>query len=210
VKWFGQNEIIADDVVELAKKYSDLGADELIVFDLSTNDKDHDDAIDLMKKMNRVIHIPMIAGGNIKRQEDVKKILYAGAKRAIINFAKPAGIELIEEVSKRFGKEKIAVSLNDFDTLFKQQALIDEYASEIIFMHRPDLESVKSFSNLPTVILTDVMDKEEIFRIFKYDGIKGVSGKYVSQYDFNFDSFTFNNANNKCSVPTLACPKSNA
>ena len=189
VKWFGQNEIIADDVVGLAKKYSDLGADELIVFDLSTNDKDHDDAIDLMKKISRVIHIPMIAGGNIKRQEDVKKILYAGAKRAILNFAKSTGIELIEEVSKRFGKEKIAVSLNDFDTLFKQQALIEEYASEIVFMHRPDLESVKTFTNLPTVIFTDVMDKEEIFRIFKCDGIKGVSGKYVSQYDFDFDAF---------------------
>lgn len=189
VKWFGQNEILAEDVVGLAKKYSDLGADELIVFDLSTNDKDHDDAIDLMKKISRVIHIPMIAGGNIKRQEDVKKILYSGAKRAILNFAKSTGIELIEEVSKRFGKEKIAVSLNDFDTLFKQQALIEEFASEIVFMHRPDLESVKSFTDLPTVILTDVSDKEEIFRIFKCDGINGVSGKYVSQYDFDFNAF---------------------
>lgn len=189
VKWFDNNEILAEDVVELAETYSELGADELIVFDLSENDKEHDDAIDIMKKISRVIHIPMIAGGNIKRQEDVKKILYAGAKRAIVNFAKASGIELIEEVSKRFGKEKIAVSLHDFDTLFKQQDLIQKYASEIIFMHRPDLGSVKEFTDLPTVILTDTMEKSEILRILKCDGIKGVSGMYVSNPNFNFTEF---------------------
>lgn len=49
---------------------------------------------------------------------------------------------MLESVSKRFGKERIAVSLNDFDALFKQQHLIEEYASELIFMHRLDLDSV--------------------------------------------------------------------
>ena len=56
--------------------------------------------------MNRVIRIPMVAGGNIRRQEDVKKILYTGAKRAILNFSKALSVELIEDVSKRFGKER--------------------------------------------------------------------------------------------------------
>ena len=83
VKWFDNLEILSDDVVKLAKKYNDMGADELLVFDLSTTDEEHDHAIDLMKKINRVIRIPMVAGGNIRRQEDVKKILYTGAKRAI-------------------------------------------------------------------------------------------------------------------------------
>ena len=63
----------------------------------------------------------MVAGGNVKRQEDIKKILYAGAKRAILNFSKQDSVKLIEDASKRFGKEKLAVSLNDFDALFKHQ-----------------------------------------------------------------------------------------
>ena len=87
VKWFDNMEVLTDDVVGLAKKYSESGADELIVFDLSTTDKEHDNAIDLMKKINRLIRIPMSAGGNIRRQEDVKKILYAGAKKAILNLS---------------------------------------------------------------------------------------------------------------------------
>ena len=101
--------------------YNERGADELIIFDLSDSDEEHDETINLLKQINRAISIPMVVGGNIRRAEDVKKILYAGAKRAMLNFSKALSIELIEEVSKRFGKERIAVSLNDFDALFKQQ-----------------------------------------------------------------------------------------
>ena len=189
VQWFDDRTLLSDDVVSLAKQYCDRGADELIVFDLSTSDEEHDEAIDLIKKMNRVISIPMIAGGNIRRAEDVKKILYAGAKRAILNFSKSLSIDLIEEVSKRFGKERIAVSLNDFDTLFKQQHLIEEYSTEIVFMHRLDLNSVMNITKLPCVVLTDTMEQSEILRILKCDGIKGVSGLFISSLNLDFNEF---------------------
>ena len=189
VQWFDDRTLLSDDVVSLAKQYCDRGADELIVFDLSTSDEEHDEAIDLIKKMNRVISIPMIAGGNIRRAEDVKKILYAGAKRAILNFSKPLSFDLIEEVSKRFGKERIAVSLNDFDTLFKQQHLIEEYSTEIVFMHRLDLNSVMNITKLPCVVLTDTMEQSEILRILKCDGIKGVSGLFISSLNMDFNEF---------------------
>ena len=189
VQWFDDRTLLSDDVVSLAKQYCDRGADELIVFDLSTSDEEHDEAIDLIKKINRVISIPMIAGGNIRRAEDVKKILYAGAKRAILNFSKPLSFDLIEEVSKRFGKERIAVSLNDFDTLFKQQHLIEEYSTEIVFMHRLDLNSVMNITKLPCVVLTDTMEQSEILRILKCDGIKGVSCLFISSLNMDFNEF---------------------
>ena len=189
VKWFDDSTVLSGDVVGLAKQYSDRGADELIVFDLSDSDEEHDEAIDLIKKINRVISIPMIAGGNIRRTEDVKKILYAGAKRAILNFSKPLSIDLIEEVSKRFGKERIAVSLNDFDGLFKQQHLIEECSTEIVFMHRLDLASVMNITELPCVVLTDTMEQSEILRILKCSGVKGVSGMFVSSLNMDFNEF---------------------
>lgn len=189
VKWFDDSTVLSGDVVGLAKQYSDRGADELIVFDLSDSDEEHDEAIDLIKKINRVISIPMIAGGNIRRTEDVKKILYAGAKRAILNFSKPLSIDLIEEVSKRFGKERIAVSLNDFDALFKQQHLIEEFSTEIVFMHRLDLASVMNITELPCVVLTDTMEQSEILRILKCSGVKGVSGMFVSSPNMDFNEF---------------------
>lgn len=189
VKWFDDRSVIARDVVALAKHYAERGADELIVFDLSTSDEDHEEAIDLMRKINRFISIPMVAGGNIRREEDVKKYLYAGAKRAILNFSKIAAQEMLESVSKRFGKERIAVSLNDFDALFKQQHLIEEYASELIFMHRLDLDSVMNITSIPCVVVTDTMEQDEILKILKSSGIKGVSGRFISQEDMDFDGF---------------------
>ncbi|MGC4019768.1 MAG: bifunctional phosphoribosyl-AMP cyclohydrolase/phosphoribosyl-ATP diphosphatase HisIE [Muricomes sp.] len=189
VRWFENDEVISDDVISLAKHYGDMGADELIVFDLSDSDEEHEESIDLIKRMNRVISIPMIVGGNIRRQEDVKKLLYAGAKRAILNFSKHLSIDLIEEVSKRFGKERIAVSLNDFDTLFKQQHLIEEYSTEIIFMHRLDLNSVINVTQIPCVVVTDTLEQEEILKILKSDGVKGVSGLFISQKDIDFNAF---------------------
>ena len=189
VKWFDDREVIADDVVSLARHYGDMGADELIIFDLSNSDEEHEESIDLMKRINRVISIPMVAGGNIRRQEDVKKILYAGAKRAMLNFSKHLSIDLIEDVSKRFGKERIAVSLNDFDALFKQQHLIEEYSTEIIFMHRLDLNSVMNVTQIPCVVVTDTMEQDEILKILKCDGVKGVSGLFISQADMDFNAF---------------------
>lgn len=189
VKWFDDPLVISDNVVALAKHYCDHGADELIVFDLSTSDDDHEEAIELMRKINRVISIPMVAGGNIRRQEDVKKYLYAGAKRAILNFSKSVSQEMLEEVSKRFGKERIGVSLNDFDGLFKRQHQIAKYSSEVIFMHRLDLNSVLNVTDIPCVVLTDTMEQSEILKILKSESVKGVSGLLVNQLDMDFNKF---------------------
>lgn len=189
VKWFDNMEVVSDNVVALAKEYSDHGADELLVFDLSNTDQEHDESIDLMKKINRVIRIPMVAGGNIKRQEDVKKILYTGAKRAMLNFSKPDAHGLIEDAAKRFGKEKIAVSLNDFDALFKQQHLIQNYSSEIVFMHRLDLDSVMNVTDIPCVVVTDTLEEQELFKILKCPGVKGLSGRYVSGRELDFNAY---------------------
>lgn len=189
VKWFSDRGTLSEDVVGLAKYYSDHGADELIVFDLSESDDEHDRNINLIKRVNRVIRIPMIVGGNMKRQEDIKKVLYAGAKRAMLNFSRPENVKLIEEAAKRFGKEKLAVSLNDFDALFKHQHLIQAYCSEIVFMHRLDLNSIMNVTDVPCVIVTDTEEEPELFKILKCPGVKGLSGKYISRQNIDLADF---------------------
>lgn len=189
VKWFHDKEVLCDDAVKLAKAYNNNGADGLLVFDLSETDDEHEETIGLIKRMTRAVRIPVTAGGNIRRMEDVKKILYAGAGRALLNFSKTDNVCMIEEAAKRFGKEKIAVSLNDFDALFKHQHLIHDYAGCLVFMHRPDLNSVVNVTDLPCMIVTDTMEEEELFRVLKCPGVKGLSGKYVSRPEMDFASF---------------------
>lgn len=189
VKWFNDPEVIYEDPVKLAKYYSERGADELLVFDLSDDDEEHDENIDVMKKICREIQLPMIAGGNIKHQEDVKKFLHAGAKRVVLNLAKASSVELFAEVSLRFGKDKIAVSLNDFDALFKQQHLIEEYCSEILFMHRLDLDSIMNITKNPCIVMTDTRDEKELIDILKSPSVKGLAGQFVSSLDMDFVGF---------------------
>ena len=59
--------------VEIAVKYSENGADELIIIDLSYDDESHEKAIAMIRQISKAIDIPLIVGGNVKRVEDVKK-----------------------------------------------------------------------------------------------------------------------------------------
>ena len=189
VKWFQDDTVIAEDVIALAKQYNDGGADELLIFDLSNSDVEHDETINLLKKISRAIRIPMTVGGNIARQEDVKKILYAGAKRAMLNLSKPHSIELLEEVANRFGKEKIAVSIQDFDTLFKQQKIIEAFSTEIIFTKCLDLDSVNMITNIPCVIVLDTMDEDQVLQTLENKNVRGVSGAYVSNPTLDIQTY---------------------
>ena len=110
-------EIVGDgDAVELATFYNNRGADELLVFDLSSSDSEHDANIGTMIKIQDAVDIQMIVGGNVKRLEDVKKYIYTGAKKAILDMSKDTNVEIVMEASERFGSDKIAVMLNkDYD-----------------------------------------------------------------------------------------------
>ena len=123
VRWINDPTVVSKDVIELAKYYSDHGADELIVLDLSDSDEEHDETITLMKRINRVIRIPMIAGGNIRRKEDIKKILYTGAKRAMLNFSKPDSVKLIEDAARQLEQR---LSETDYEAWRKRQWLIEK------------------------------------------------------------------------------------
>lgn len=95
------------DAVRLSSAYDNAGADGIVVFDFSENDAQHDAAIALIKDIARTVDIPLYGGGNIRRLEDVKKLIYAGCKKVFLNFSRESNIELCHEASARFGKEKI-------------------------------------------------------------------------------------------------------
>ena len=132
VTGFDGKELLEDgDVMSIAQHYSNNGADELLIFDLSDDDADHEQSLNLIRQISRVIDIPMSGGGHIKNLEDVKKLLYAGCQQVFLNYAKAANIELTEEVSKRFGKEKIAICTDSFAQLQANKARVNEYTSAV-------------------------------------------------------------------------------
>ena len=67
-----------EDTKNLIKLYNDSGIDKILIYDLSTEDEEHELNIHTIKELNRLLEIPLCAGGNINRLEDVKKLIYAG------------------------------------------------------------------------------------------------------------------------------------
>lgn len=189
VKWFDDKTVISEDVPALAKKYFDNGADVLVIFDLSDADEEHDLAIDIIKKITRMVSIPVIAGGNVNRLEDIKKILYAGAKHAIVNLSKPGAYDLLQEAAARFGQDRLIGSLNNFDELFKHRRQIEAYCAYLFFMHRLDVNSVASITDIPFLVLTDTMKQEEILKILRYKEVEGISGRFISQEGMDLMAF---------------------
>ena len=91
---FDNLTVVSKDPVALAKMYSDKHADELIVYDLSIGDKEHEEALDMIKAICENVEIPVIGAGNVKRMEDVKKLLYAGCQKAVLNYSKDGNIAI--------------------------------------------------------------------------------------------------------------------
>ena len=104
-------------LTDLAHSYNDNGADGLLIYDLSVTDEDHERTIGLIKETARIIDIPIITGGRVKRLEDVKKYLYAGAKAVFLDGGDEDNVDLIKEASSRFGSEKIYVMISEGEQL---------------------------------------------------------------------------------------------
>ena len=132
----------------LARYYSENGAEEILVFDHSDSDEEHEASLGLLKEICRASEVPVKAGGHICRLEDVKKILYAGCSKVILNYAKQSNIDLTEEASRRFGKERIAGSVDSSDVISAPADLVETYVSEIIYLDdlRPFRERLSSLS----------------------------------------------------------------
>ena len=132
--------VISDDPVSLAANLSDSGVDEMIIFDLSQSGDDtaHEDALDIIKDICSEVDVPVIGAGNVKRMEDIKKLLYAGCKKAALNFSKAGNIDILKEVSEKFGKDKIVVCYDDQKVIEANKDLVDNYASDVILFSCTD------------------------------------------------------------------------
>lgn len=134
VKGLKDMTVISDDPVALALSYSNFGADEIYIFDFSNTDDEHQLSLNKIKEISRVVDIPLIGAGNVKRLEDIKKLIYAGCTKACLNLSKEANVHLAEEVSKRFGRDKIAGCIVDEKEITAYDVLIKNYISELILL----------------------------------------------------------------------------
>ncbi|WP_051524827.1 bifunctional phosphoribosyl-AMP cyclohydrolase/phosphoribosyl-ATP diphosphatase HisIE [Pseudobutyrivibrio sp. MD2005] len=168
------------DVLELASVYDDSGIDKIICYDLSTDDDEHEKNILAIREINRNVQVKTAGGGNIKRLEDVKKLLYAGCVEVILNGSKPETIDLIKEASARFGANKMLVSLATVDFLFKTKDFLQDNVHELLIMNTTLLEGLENITNIPYIVQVDDYDFDYVLKLLKSDQIRGISGTFIN------------------------------
>ena len=174
-----------EDVLELAAVYDDSGIDKLIIYDLSSTDEEHEKNILAIREINRNIQVKTAGGGNIKRLEDVKKLLYAGCVEVILNGSKPETIDLLKEASARFGASKMLVSLSTVDFLFKTKDFLQDNVHELLIMNTTLLEGLENITSIPYIVQVDDYDFNYVLKLLKSDQIRGISGACIN--DTNTD-----------------------
>lgn len=102
----------AGDPIQLAKKYSDEGADELVFLDITASQEQRETIKSLIKKVAEVIDIPFTVGGGVKTLQHARDILLNGADKVAINTGAVKNPEIITELMGLFGKQCVVVAID--------------------------------------------------------------------------------------------------
>lgn len=102
----------AGDPVELGKRYSDEGADELVFLDITASYEHRKTFVDLVRRVAMAINIPFTVGGGIGSVADVDRLLSNGADKVSVNSAALNHPQLIDEIARQFGRQVCVVAID--------------------------------------------------------------------------------------------------
>lgn len=102
----------AGDPVEVARRYDEAGADEIAFLDITASSDARDTIIPVIERVAEQVFIPLTVGGGVRKVEDVRKLLNAGADKVSINTAAVDNPALVAEAARRFGSQAIVVAVD--------------------------------------------------------------------------------------------------
>src|SRR5271169_1060923 len=102
----------AGDPVEQAKVYDKAGADELCFLDITASAEERDTLYDVVRRTAEQCFMPLTVGGGVRKVEDIRKLLLAGADKVSINTAAVARPEFVREAAEKFGSQCIVVAVD--------------------------------------------------------------------------------------------------
>ena len=111
----------AGDPVEVARRYDEEGADELVFLDITASSDDRETIIHVVEDVAAQVFIPLTVGGGIRKTEDVRRMLNAGADKVAINTAAIFNPEIVKDASDHFGSQAIVVAIDAKQVEFGDQ-----------------------------------------------------------------------------------------
>src|SRR6201990_1954638 len=101
----------AGDPVELAIRYQDEGADEIVFLDITASHEKRETIVDLARRTADDVFIPFTIGGGVRSVEDAQAVLDAGSDKVSVNSAAVARPQLLDELSEHFGSQCVVLAI---------------------------------------------------------------------------------------------------
>jgi cyclase len=120
----------AGDPVEIAKRYDQQGADELVFLDITASSEERETMVHVVEQVAAQVFIPLTVGGGIRSINDIRRMLNAGADKVAMNTAAIHNPDLVKEAAERFGSQCIVVAIDA-----KQVSTGDEPPRWEVFTH---------------------------------------------------------------------------
>lgn len=102
----------AGDPVEIARQYNEQGADELTFLDITASSDDRDLILHVIESVASQVFIPLTVGGGVRKVEDVRRLLNAGADKISINTSAVTNPQLVQDASSKYGSQCIVVAID--------------------------------------------------------------------------------------------------
>jgi len=102
----------AGDPVEIARRYDEQGADELTFLDITASSDDRDLILHVIEDVAAQVFIPLTVGGGVRKVEDVRRLLNAGADKVSINTSAVTNPQLVQDAADRYGSQCIVVAID--------------------------------------------------------------------------------------------------
>jgi len=102
----------AGDPVEIARRYDEQGADEITFLDITASSDNRETMVHVVEEVAGQVFIPLTVGGGIRKVEDIRRMLNAGADKVGINTAAVFNPEFVKEAAEKFGSQCIVVAID--------------------------------------------------------------------------------------------------
>ena len=102
----------AGDPVQIARRYEEQGADELVFLDITASHEQRDIILDVVARTSEVVFMPLTVGGGIRTLDDIRRLLNAGCDKVSINSMAVRQPEFVREAALRFGSQCIVVNID--------------------------------------------------------------------------------------------------
>lgn len=167
--------------IDIAKSYEYGGSDEVFIHNYSEDEKTREEFYSLVKKMTSLLDIPLSIGCFVKKFEDIKIALYTGAKSIIIKINQIEDFDAIKEGSKRFGKDKLILYIENMKDLSRFNLLdFKEYIDTIYIKNTNEIinEANKKILNNFKIIL-EINETDLRGNITRFDEVSGFAIKNI-------------------------------